>query len=209
MKILLVLSILLVSCSISAPQDGVDSPMTQDKKMLKLIIPNANWEPIFFEEINERAKVAKLTNLRSTVLPNDDLELRVWIGFGLSPLEGFVIERTSGRWAAVHLRPIHRQLPRYSYQNTLTAPKSGWEQLWHRLVNEGVLTLPDSSELKDEVRVRDGESYVVEINMSKFYRTYRYGNPHLQKWPEAKGMVRIAEILYEEFGIKRRALSPH
>jgi len=57
------------------------------------------WQPIFFEEINNRAKFAKLASLRKVSLPEDDLELRIWIGFGAIPLEGFVIKRRSSRWA--------------------------------------------------------------------------------------------------------------
>ncbi len=33
--------------------------------------PNDAWESIYFEEINERARVANLPNLRSTILPRD------------------------------------------------------------------------------------------------------------------------------------------
>ncbi|MGH9961007.1 MAG: hypothetical protein ACREBC_28455, partial [Pyrinomonadaceae bacterium] len=67
-----------------------------------------------------------------------------------------------------------------------------------------VLTLPDSSQLKDEVIAVDGESFVVEINMNASYRTYSYSNPHFQKWPEAKLMIRIAQTILEEFNIERR-----
>lgn len=207
MKFLIILVLLFVSCS--HPFNGNNSATTgtQEGKNLELNTPNRDWEPIFFEEINERVKIAKLNHLRSAVLPNDDLELRVWIGFGLIPLEGFVIKRSSGKWSAVHIRSIGPHLPRRDYQHALPSPKSGWETLWKRLNDEEVETLPDSSQLKDGVLALDGESFVVEINMNGSYRTYMYANPHLQKWPEAKRMIRVAKIILEEFQINRRLLA--
>lgn len=207
MKILVILPLLLASCFVPYQGNNNVTPAIQEEKKLKPNVTNNDWEPIFFEEINARAKIAKLGDLRSTVLPDDDLELRVWMGFGVIPLEGFVIKRRNGQWSAIQIRSINPRLPRRDYQHTLPSPKSGWETCWERLTDEGVLTLPDSSQLKDAVIAGDGESFVVEINMNKSYRTYRYGNPHLQKWPEAKRMIKIAEIILEEFNIKRRLLA--
>lgn len=159
-----------------------------------------------FEEINKRAKLAKLGNLRRVSLPEDDLELRVWIGFGVIPLEGFVIKRSSGRWLSTHLRSISPRLARRDYQRTLQAPKSGWEPFWQHLTNEGVLTLPDSSELKGEILAADGESFVVEVKRGNSYRTYRYSNPDLQQWPEAKSILGIVQTVLDEFDVQRRLL---
>ncbi len=168
---------------------------------MSLEIPNSSWEPSYFELINERAKMANLPNLRSTVLPPDDLEVRVWIGFGLSPLEGFVIKRSSGRWSGMHLKSINSRFPNRNYQQVLHQPKSGWDNLWKRLTNEGILALPDSSQLGKEVVFPDGESYVVEVNTNNTYRTYRYGAPERQSWAEAKRMLNIVAVLNQEFNI--------
>lgn len=207
MKFLLTLLLLLAFCFVAYQVNNDVTSVVQEEKKLEPRTPNSDWIPIFFEEINGRAKIARLRDLRLALLPNDDLELRVWIGFGLIPLEGFVIKRSSGQWSGVHIRSISPRLARRDYQRPLPSPKSGWESFWKRLTDEGALTLPDSSQLKDEVITVDGESFVVEINMNKAYRTYRYSNPHLQKWPEAKKMIRIAEIIIDEFNIERRLLA--
>jgi hypothetical protein len=44
----------------------------------------------------------------------------------------------------------------------------------------------------------DGVSYVVEINQNHRYRTYHYGNPKEQKWPEAKKIIEIVQTLSDE-----------
>jgi hypothetical protein len=206
MGTLVVMSIFLASCFTNDGNINVPSAV-QEKKHLEPKKQNSAWEPIFFKEINERARIAKLSDLRSGVLPNDDLEVRVWIGFGLVPLEGFVIKRRSGQWSATHIRSITAQLNRRDYQKALGPPKSGWETFWERLTDEGVLTLPDSSQLKDAAITGDGESFVVEAYVNKSYRTYKYSNPHLQKWPEAVRMINIAKIILEEFNINRRLLA--
>jgi hypothetical protein len=168
--------------------------------------PQKAWKPIFFREIDKRARLAKLRDLSRTTLQKDDLELRLWIGFGLIPLEGVIMKKRNGQWSALHLRSISPHLSRRDYQKPLAAPKSGWEPLWQHLVRDGILTLPDSSELKDEVLARDGESFVIEVNQGGAYQTYMYSNPHLQKWSEAKKIIEIVQTILNEFDINRPLL---
>ena len=175
------------------------APVVQGKQELRLSIPKATWEPIFFKSINERAKVAKLPDLRTVILPEGDLEVRVWVGFGLTALEGFILKRTGGQWSATHLEGLHPRLPRNEYQKKLQAPIFGWDASWQKLVAGGILTLPDASEAQCDTRMNDGMSYVVEINMNSCYRTYMYDNPNYAKCHQAKQMIRIGEIIAEEF----------
>jgi hypothetical protein len=86
-------------------------------------------------------------------------------------------------------------------QKALAAPKSGWEAAWERLARAGILTLQDASEVQCQSGALDGVSYVVEINVNKTYRTYRYGNPQFMKCNEAKRMVAMIEIIADEFSL--------
>jgi hypothetical protein len=200
---MLVLSLSTFSCFTPALQREETSRSPQEGDRLRLEIPNAAWEPLFFEAINERAQRANLTSLRTTVMHNGDLEIRVWIGFGLGALRGFVIRRRSGQWSAIYLRPISRQISQDESTTVAITPRSGWERLWQRLVDEQILTLPDSSQLRDEVGINDGRSYVIEINANGLYRTYMYSNPQEQRWPEARQVIEISDILHTEFDIGR------
>ena len=186
---------------VSEPQKNVVT-VTPEKQGLSLNIPRATWEPIFFESINERASVAKLPNLRTALLPNNDLEVRIWVGFGLTALEGLVLRRVDSQWSATHLEGIHSRLPKSEYQKRLQTPKSGWDASWQRLIDAGILTLPDASEVQCNAGVLDGMSYVIEINMNKTYRTYMYDNPNYAKCNEAKQMIKIGDIRVEEFGVR-------
>jgi hypothetical protein len=158
--------------------------------------------PLFAEIIDARVKSANLSPLNSKDLKRDDLEFRVWVGFGKKPLEGFVIERTDGQWKGAFLESMNATTEP-PYRRALSSPKSGWEQLWSRLVDSGLLTLPDSSRLKGEAMVHDGTSYVVEVKKEGIYRKYRYGNPDHQVWEEARQILKIADALYTEFGVER------
>lgn len=177
-------------------------PVSQKAEPQLRPVAGDRFEPLFADTINERAKEANLSPFKSEKLNCDDLEFRVWVGFGKKPLEGFVIKRIGSQWEGTFLESIN-PTTKPPYRKRLSSPKSGWEQFWIQLVDEGLLTLPDSSHLKNEVLVNDGTSYVVEVKKDGAYRTYAYMNPDYQKWQEAKQMLRMANILYTDFGIDR------
>jgi hypothetical protein len=162
-------------------------------------IPKATWEPIFFEPINELSRRAGWEPLRNAPVGEGALEVRVWIGFGVVPLEGYRLRREGDRWTGTHVvDTFERRSPPAVRDVT---PKSGWDSLWKRLTGCRLLTLPDSTTLRrDDEIILDGESYVVEINHAGHYRTYEYGNPDLRKFPEAKDMASIGWLLRHELG---------
>lgn len=182
-----------------APQTQVAAPTP--KREFALVIPRATWEPIFFESINKRARTAKLASLRAP-LPEDALELRLWGGFGLSPLEGFRIRRDGARWSASYFGTRFERGHFEDYTRGLAQPKSGWEGAWHRLVRLGLLELPDAERAGCSTRVNDGYSYVVELNVERVYRTYMYDNPDESKCADARRMLAIAEAVADEFGLE-------
>jgi hypothetical protein len=169
-----------------------------------LDIPKDTWEPIFFEAIDERAKLTNLKTLR-TPLPDDDLEVRVWHGFGLTALEGFVLKRTAGQWSAIHLDGITRRVASPESQRTLHEPKLGWDACWQRLQDAGILNLPDSAAIGCSAMINDGMSYVVEYNYKGTYRTYLYDNPDYAKCNEAKRVIQIGNLIAEEFVLPEMA----
>ncbi len=190
------------SGNMSQKQENSSATVSQKVEPQLKPVAGDRSEPLFAETINERAKEASLSPLKIKKLSGDDLEFRVWVGFGKKPLEGFIITRVGGQWEGTFLESINltTKLP---YRKQLSSPKSGWVQCWSLLVDAGLLSLPDSSQLKDEVQVFDGTSYVVEVKKDGVYRTYAYMNPDYQKWAEAKQMLKIAEILYTEFSVER------
>lgn len=165
---------------------------------VKQYIPKNSWVDIFFETINKRAKRAGLPELKSAVLPEGDLELRVWGGFGVTTMQGFILRKKAGVWQAFALSSGFNQTKKefFDINNELPKPALGWEYLWTQLSAEGIVALPDAEEIGCNPGIIDGFSYVVEINMNHTYRTYMYENPDYAKCPESKKILKIACIIW-------------
>jgi hypothetical protein len=174
----------------------------QQPKELRLVIPQASWEPRFFRYINAVAGLTGQSELRKTRLPQGDVEARLWWGFGLSPLEGVTLRRAGGQWSAIHAKADHYYEAEKAERRELRPPRSGWDGLWQRLTGAGILTLPDATEVNCSADGLDGIAFVVETNANHTYRTYKYGNPMLAKCNEAQRMMEIGDLIYEEFGLE-------
>ena len=162
-------------------------------------VPLAKDGPMYSATINKAVERCGLLPLQQIRLPEGSQEIRIWEGFGDGPLNAYVLHRTKGIWSAVALLPMYPNYANQQYRRILPVPRSGWAAFWSEAQKSGLLTLPDSATLPGEKRVFDGISYVVEIRDGSKYCTYHYGNPQLQVWPEAKRMVKIAELLHKEF----------
>ncbi|HEX4947877.1 MAG TPA: hypothetical protein VFZ34_14490 [Blastocatellia bacterium] len=208
------LSLFVVSCSKPVTQEQVSKPspnptevskvhqspspqLSADGK-LKQYIPKSIWVDIFFETINKRAKSAGLSDLRSAVLPDGDLELRVWGGFGITTLQGFILRKKAGVWQALDLSSGFNKVKNdlFDINDERPKPALGWDHLWTQLASEGILILPDAEAIDCSAMINDGISYVVEINMNHTYRTYMYDNPNYAKCPEAKQIMKVARIIW-------------
>jgi hypothetical protein len=171
------------------------SPQMSSDGKLKLFIPENVWVRIYFEEIDARVKKSGLTNLRETVLPEGDLEVRVWEGFSFFPIRGVVIKRRAGQWEAHHIRQMREgdtEAPITSYPE----PPLGWDNFWGQLVEDGILSLPDSYSIGCVAGMTDSICYVVEINSDHVYRTYMYADSDASKCAEAKKMLQIAQAIW-------------
>ena len=179
-----------------------------------IVIPKDSWEPLFFESINDLTKAANWPRLRDVGVPPGSLEVRFWInGWGL---QCYRLCRQDGAWTGYYTEQGYNQIKfvrdgngwkqelDYSKNRSFVPvlslkPRSTWSGLWRSLEKLDILTLPDSRTLSDEKPSIDGVSYIVEINDGAHYRTYFYGNPQDQEWPEANKMVHIARLLRYEF----------
>jgi hypothetical protein len=152
--------------------------LMRDKGELRVILPD-QWGPEAFRIVDERAGAAQLPKLRTVLLLADDLEVRIWVGGGTHGEDGLVLQRSAGRWSAIYLEGMFDKYPPAKYQEAhiLSAPKSGWETTWQRLIKAGILSLPDESERQCETFILDSTDYLIEINTNGLFRAYSYGNP--------------------------------
>jgi hypothetical protein len=175
---------------------------------LRVLMPQERWVKIFFEmdelaskSINRMTKEAGLPSLQTSLLPGNDLEVRVWRGFGVDgETHAVVLKRSANQWSVLHLYERDKSQPVQKFQDVNAVPTSGWEKAWERLASAGISQLPDASEVQCGEGGLDGMAFIVEINTDQTYRTYKYSNPQYAKCSEAKQMIKIDEIIDEEFG---------
>jgi hypothetical protein len=194
MKLILIFTLLLSSCSKRETNQESASATTPVAATPERVV-----EAMLSQETDRVAAIAGLSKPSSSNVGNDDVEVRVWYGFGLFPLEGLVISRKQGEWSAIHLKADSHYQPKKVSRNTLKPPKSGWEICWQQLVNAGVLTLPDGIDPPDP----DAEGYEVQIRNGASYRSYHYVAPEYSELPSAKHMLEIGDIISNEFGLQR------
>lgn len=169
----------------------------RESQRVKIELPDSKWEQIFFKPINKTTELGGLEKLRESNLKKEDIEVRVWRGFGLGDLEGVILKRTNNRWKAFHVKADDYAEPRRAEVKQLNSPKSGWESFWKNLTEQRLLTLRDPSETNCEDSGIDGTSYVIEINQNKIYRTYR-----MREGGKCEGVLQMEEIddlIGEEF----------
>src|SRR5687768_11847374 len=183
-RVTIVLGLALTSCATHIDQQAVP-PVRAPELAESAIVTNRSWKPSFFYDIDKRAKISKLKKLETAKVANDDLEVRIWYGFGLSPIEGLVIKRSSGRWSALHVARVNPKRPHANHDEALNPPRSGWDACWKRLSDTGIFTLPDAPSLGEEQVAPNALSYVVECYSAGIYRTYLYTGPESSSHPEA------------------------
>ena len=147
-----------------------------------------------------------MLSLRS-VLPDGDLEARLWTEAGPFGLDGVVIRRKTGVWSGTYIHGSSTDPNFKPYNEQMPQPRSGWDVAWKRMVDAGLLTLPDASQIGYFIGGMDMPWFVFETNVNKTYRTYMYEYRVPAQCEEAKRMVKLVSIISDEFDLKRRLSS--
>ena len=197
-RIILILTLAIASCngSVARKQKSESQAASSPPAVV-----DYSWKSGVFPLINERIEIAGLQNLEALRLPPEDLEVRIWHGFGVIVPAGLILKRSDGNWTAIHLASVSKKTHQSGSERTMKEPKSGWQSCWNRLANVGLLMLPDATQLGKEPRDPDVLSYVVELNVGGEYRTYHYTYPEANEHSEAKQMIEIGDIVAEEFDL--------
>lgn len=198
LRIVLILALAIASCNGSVAPERKPGSQPSNSPLASV---DYRWKSEVFPLINERTTIAGLQNLEASLLPPQDLEVRIWHGFGLIVPGGLVLKRSDGNWTAIHLASVSKKRHQSDSERIIKEPKSGWQSCWSRLTNAGLLTLPDATQLGKEPVDPDVLSYVVELNIGGEYRTYHYTYPEANEHREAKQMIEIGDIVAEEFGL--------
>jgi hypothetical protein len=170
------------------------------------IVPDpSGTKPVFHELIDEVASSVGEQKLREIDLSANDIEVRVWAGFGMTSLHGFVLRRNDKKWSASEITSDFKMPRGLSYKEIpLSMPTAGWEEAWQRMLKHRLLTLPNAEAINCSAMHEDGYSYVVEIKKGDDYRTYLYDNPGARfenRCSEADEILAIASIITKDYSV--------
>ncbi len=176
----------------------------------ELIIVNDFHQTMLSEFIDPITEKYDLPKLRDFSLYGKDFEVRVWVD-AVGGTDGFILQRFNHQWSAIAIKEIDcnkfgywKKDKKYSLGKiNLSEPESGWQNVWQRLLEVEIPDLPDYSQIPEHSKniIGDGTGYFVEVNKDGKYRTYAYSNPDIQKLKEEEKMMKIGEIISEEFDL--------
>lgn len=108
--------------------------------------------------------------LRTTDLPEDDIEIRLWSGFGLFGTAGHVIRRREGTWTALLVDGRSWEGPEKEAHEVIVVDRQvadDWDERFDALIEMGMLDLPADPD-PDRLFL-DGFHYVLEVRIGSFY----------------------------------------
>jgi len=171
------------------------SPTPIEVRIPDAFTPDApTAKQLYFETIDKRTDSARIGRLRSKRLGENELEFRIWYGFGLTVLQGYVLHRAAnGIWTGINLDSDFINQKFVDRSKHLYMPPEQWRTFWDSLKDHQVLTMPDGDAIHCSTIADDGFAYVVELKKGDSYRTYAYTNP--QPCPEAKQLDEVWKLL--------------
>jgi len=132
-----------------------------------------------------------LPKLSMVALPAGEVEVRFWIVPSFGKAKGVVLRNDGSATRALVIDA--------SGTRTASVSRAAWE----KVIELGVLTLPDESALASDGKyILDGVMYVVEVQRDGVYRTYSYGNPSDHEYREATQVLAIAHVLARELHVR-------
>jgi hypothetical protein len=208
LTILSSLPVLILSCNDLA-MERIESPLqVKDKSRVERHIP-ARFET------NYMVKKLMEARVRTSGLPllengATTFQIRIWQDFQDLTGRSFILRSVNDRWEA--------ELYKYQYRSTdgslpdsvsgqklsLPEPRSGWDKYLDKLLDLGVLTLPDYGTIPG-YNVHSDEAFItIEVANRNYYRIYEYPDPYYRKdkFPQANAVVDVLKLNEEEFSIK-------
>lgn len=174
------------------------------------ITERASMDELSKKEKSNRLKTFGLYDLEKRQLVKDDLEIRVWqinslfmrVYKNVAVSESvFILKRTNGNWSAEVLRNTveGKSDVEKLIRTKLDAPKSGWENVWRNLVDNELLTFPDS--VSDEVDYgTDAMIFITETKVDGIFKIYENsGGREIRKF---RHTAKILNIIAEEFDLE-------
>lgn len=145
-------------------------------------------DPWYKKVVDAAAKKANLHDIRQ--IKGFD-EIRVWI-LDDEPVCFVVRKYPTKRYEAIRVDVLKNKIRLSAVEHP---PVPSFDRLWRQLEINHAFSLPDSATLKGGVRVLDGFDVLVQYAKGGIHGGYAYSNPLQQPWPEAKRVMKVAELV--------------
>ena len=155
-------------------------------------------QDLLLEFARAYGRSAGLSDLSKGTKAANELEVRLWYGFGLTGVDGFVLRRMGDRWTGETVTPIGRTT---CYERRPTR-QADWGVIWQQVRGSGLAGLPPKPSRDPKRLVLDGYSYVLEWWEGGRYRTFVYDNPDVFKTDEDLRMILIVRQLLGAAGVR-------
>lgn len=175
-----------------------------------IVVPQDGSDKILSVAVRQVTERAGIKELRRKKLSKGDIEIRVWRGFGLDPLEGMIFRKTDGFWRAFYLQSGNILSDASNIQEPAKfgvtvrqfygKPISGWDSFIDKIYGHGILTLPDATKTSCNLSdFLDGTAYLIELLEHDAYRYYAYHTGNENQCREGKQVMKIAKLIAQEF----------
>jgi hypothetical protein len=185
------------------------------------VVPDS-FEPFLLKFTDQAAETSGIGRLRNQAIASDEIEVRIWSGFGIVIPEEMLRIRVHADGVVEgglllyypndlsYMTDEEQDEFRADLAGACVDARSGqeeetcwqtfeeppdWTAIYRKLVEYGIYSLPDQSTLpKSEIETTDGVSMVVELRHGAHYRSYQYSNP-FQASKEELAAKKILELV--------------
>lgn len=170
-----------------------------DRSVVKDIPLDDKGENFFYSLFKKASTELNLADIDNGF---DSLMLRIWYP---ERVQQYMVEiaNTNGKWNAKLYVYEEENDGITNLQVRILKPKSGWAHFSQELFGLGITTLPDMENISNYPGIgADGNGYHVEVATLDKYRFYSHSDIIDLDIEEAQKMVKIMNLLNNEFGIE-------
>jgi hypothetical protein len=164
-----------------------------------------NWQQVVRTQIKRESAKLGIDNLRDASLGSES-QIRIWVGFGLAYSRCIILRNVSGTREGIYVGPmiVESRAPinarKVSFtKKPLSAPKSGWDDLYKFLRVQGIESTIGLSSDEQFIPAPDGEIIVMEIKSGKEY-SMAFFSLYTES-EDGQKALNVCRKMEQEFGI--------
>ncbi len=167
-------------------------------------VPENDTTDYLLQASRRIAARAGLEKLQTLILDPDDLEVRLWAGFGLFGEWGYVLRRENGLWIPLFIQEEEQPRNLGAFRISIERPAAryaksdvNWSDVWDQLIEAEILEINSGVNRLGF----DGFHVVLEVHLGDTYRTFVFNFPNGRETLDDRRIMNIHNIIAEAFGL--------